>query len=82
MYWNARSTQASGNRTYTHTVPDGYKLLCNVPIGAYCSGGSGVEKINDRSATQSGNTVTVTVYVYNPSNASVSANYALQYIRV
>lgn len=81
MYFNPKTTQASGTRTYTHTVPDGYKLLGSVPHGAYCSGGTGIEKINDRSASQSGSTVTVTMFVYNPNNANVSANYELLYIR-
>ena len=67
-----------GNQTFTHTAPSGYKLLGNALHGAYCSGAPSAYTTDNR-ATQSGDTVTVTVYVHNPNSAEVTITYELLY---
>lgn len=69
-----------GNKTFTHTAPTGYTLLVTTPLGAFVSGAEGTY-IADRSASQSGTTVTVTVYVANPNAATVNVGYVLLYMK-
>ena len=76
-YTQPRSSY-SGNQTFTHTAPSGYKLLGNSLHGAYCSGDPSAYPTDNR-ATQSGSTVTVAVYVYNPNSAAVTIVYELFY---
>lgn len=81
-YINGRSTQASGNRSYTHTIPKGYKLLSKSPLGPYPSGDP-VAKTGDATVVDNGNgTVTVTIFVYNPNNINLAVVYSLLYIRI
>jgi len=79
-YTQGGSTSHKGGKTYTHTAPDGYTLLVDMPLGAYTSGDA-TTYITDRSASQSGNTVTVYAYIHNPNTKSISVAYSLLYVK-
>lgn len=71
----------SGQTTFTHTAPTGYTLAFPAPMAAYITHDATVF-ITDRSAAQSGSTVTVTMWINNPNNSSTAApRYGLLFIR-
>lgn len=71
----------SGETTFTHTAPTGYTLAFPAPMAAYITNDATVF-ITDRSAAQSGSTVTVTMWINNPNNSSTPAPcYGLLFIR-
>jgi len=78
--YNETKSAYSGGVSFTHNAPSGYKLLVTAPLAMYASGDATVYP-TDRGASQNGSTVTVTAFIYNPNNASVSIAYQLLYIR-
>ena len=66
--------------SHTVTVPTGYKLLGNKPVNSYCSGNSTAYPTDERSV-QSGNTVTTSIYIWDPNDATVHVSYSLLFIR-
>lgn len=79
--YSSTSGVYSGGVSFSHQIPDGYKLLVPAPVAAYASGDARAY-VTDRSASSNGSTVTVQFYAYNPYGASISINYQLLYIRM
>ena len=78
--YNETRSAYSGIITFTHTAPDGYKLLVNKPIAAYASGNAN-SAISDRAASLSGTTLTVTMYIKNLESIGVTLSYTILYIK-
>ena len=66
--------KTTGGKSGTVTIPNGYELLCTHPVGSYISGYSSVY-VCDKNLSQSGTTVTVSYYLYNPSSYSGTLVY-------
>lgn len=78
--YNSEWEVRSGYSTFTHTAPEGYTLLVNRPLAAFVAG-SVKAYVTERSASQSGTTVTVRVFVNNPDNVSLGVGYSLIYVK-
>ena len=63
----------SGNKTFTVTIPEGYNILSRYPLELFASGNDKL-KVNDTSMVQSGTTVTITAFIFNPESTT---NYNL-----
>lgn len=63
------SSYTTGSKTYTMSIPSGYKVVSNKPYEIYASGHAQAY-ITDRTISVSGSTLTIDYYLYNPANAS------------
>ena len=70
----------SRNNTFEVQAPSGYSLLVTAPIAVYASGDASAY-ITDRAASQSGSTVTVTLYVNNPNAKSLQIAFRLLFVK-
>lgn len=78
-YWR-NNVASGGTRTFTETVPSGYKVLGDKPVSLYASGIAGAY-CADRGLSVSGSTITISAYVYSPSGGNLNIGWTIPFIR-